>query len=189
VKSVYLSCTRLYVFWVEIPLMILLGGAIHYNNITETVFKLYPLIVVMSLGIIFVPVFFFRFVKVSYDEIRYIGLFSSRDQAVINEGKTLKLRLMKAGEVRIYLLGNDDDTTGLDWLHDDEKPSEITLFRGHCYGGKSAIGSVLLYYGVEKEDFREIYKGDFEKSYENVTVKSYFSEEKLEIDIRIDVTI
>ena len=93
-KNVYLFCTRIAVYLTELPVLILLWTAMRYNDRSEEIFKLYPLIVILSLAVIFILVYFFRLISVSRDEIRYLGIFSSRDSALITEGKTLVIKLL-----------------------------------------------------------------------------------------------
>ena len=106
-KKLYTFCSKIAVYWIEIPLAILLTLAIIFNSGATNLLKLYPLIVLCSLAIVFVFIFFFRLIELGWDEIRYVGLFSSRDRAVITEGKRLELTLERGGAIKTYLIGND----------------------------------------------------------------------------------
>ncbi len=190
-KKLYLFCSRLWVFWIEIPLVILLIAAISFNAQTEGLLKLYPLIVVLIAAIIFVPIFFFRVISVSYAEIRYIGFFTSRDNALINEGKLLRIKMLKRGIVRLFLIGHDDTIAGFDWLKPGEdEPQDITLFRGKTYGGKWTARRILRYFGVNADDAERALSGEpFSGEYENVTVNTSHPEDGMEIDIKLTKTV
>ena len=90
-KNTFLFCSRLRVYWCEIPIVGILLLCIKYNDYSEGLYKLYLLMAFSALASIFILIYFFRAIKLSFEEIRYIGLFSSRDSAIITEGKTIIL--------------------------------------------------------------------------------------------------
>ena len=146
-------------YWVELPLAALLGVCIYYNRYAEGVFKLYPLIVALILGAAFITVYFFRAIRISYDEIRYIGLFTSRDSAVITEGKTLIIEEARHGKLVITLFGNDGVLPELDWLKSTgEAPRDISLFRGKAIGGQRTIAKIMTFFGVPREEAAKLLK-------------------------------
>ena len=205
-KGIYLSGTRLAVFWTEIPLVGFLVLSIIFNKYSEGLFKLYPLIVVLSAAVVFCFIYFFRLIRISYDEIRYIGIFSGRDKAMINEGKTLIIKQKRRGRFGIILFGHDG-FADYDWLkkEDGEAPVDIALFRGRGYGGNGAVGRILRYFGVDKETAAELITvlnskteeakklgllaTDLVYEYENVSVSVKVVEEKYEIHILLTKTV
>ncbi len=189
-RNVILSSTAWWAFWVEIPLIALLAWAMSVNIHAEGTLKLYPLIIVLIGAIIFTAVFLLRLVEVSYSEIKAIGRFSSRDSAIINEGKRLNLKLLDGGKVRIILFGRDE-MPGFDWLKPEEGDGgELPLFRGKVYGGKRAIKSVLKYFGVGREDIDAIFVGkSSEIVYDALTVVTTRPEDGIEINIIFEKTI
>ena len=102
-KSIYIYASRLRSFWVLIPMSVILGIAIRFNESSDDVLKLYPLITISVIGIIFSLVYLFRFIAISYSEIKYIGRFTSRDSATINAEKTLVIELWEKNRVNIRL--------------------------------------------------------------------------------------
>ena len=103
-KSLFLPSNFLRPIIVVLPQAALLVGAILMNDTVDTLMRLYPLMAACALGIIFTFVYFFKAVVLSKDEIKYIGPFSSRDSAVINEGKTLILtKSQRASSPSTYL--------------------------------------------------------------------------------------
>ena len=190
-KKAYLLCTRLWVFWVELPLAFLLYVAIRHNDSVPSLVKLYPLIIMAIAAMIFAIIYFFRIMKLSYAEIRYIGLFTSRDSAMINAGKRLIIKRFKRGKLGFILMGHDE-MAGFDWLkpEDEEEHKEIALFRGKAFGGDKAISRILRTYGVKSADIPKILNEDgYSKSYTNVTVTTAHMENGNEVEIRFDRTV
>lgn len=207
-KGIYLMGANPAMYWSEIPLAGLFALSIIFNKYSDSLTKLYPLIIVLGGAIVFVAIYFFRMVRVSYDEIRYIGLFSSRDKAIINEGKTLKIRMLGNFRFSIILFGHDG-FADFDWLKKDgsEEPTDIALFRGRGFGGKRAVGRILRYYGVDdgsrdyflsiinkdgkkkKEDAAEAVEEAVGRDFENVTVSVPVVDGRREIHIRINKTV
>lgn len=169
-KFVFLFCTKLRVYLTELPVILLLAIAIHYNDGSDELFKLYPLQIFLGLVILFILVYFFRAITITYDEIRYHGLFSSRDSAVINKDKTLIITMKPARRLTVELFGNDGKLPALDWLKDSEAPPvDIFLFRGKAVGGKRTVSSVLKYFGVPAEDISEVFSKDgYTREYDDV---------------------
>ena len=153
----YLFGTKLRFFWVIIPMAALLALAIAYNDTAISAFKHYPLIVFLSGAIVFTLVYFFRLVAFGFEEIRTVGLFSSRERVAINEGRTLTVTLMPAKKLEFALYGNDGVLAQLDWLVPEENGEipDINLFRAKAIGGKGTLGSVLKHYGVLDRELRD----------------------------------
>ena len=138
-----------------------------------------------------VSLYFFRFILISYDEIRYIGLFSSRDSAVINKDKTIIIRFLSYGRLKISLFGTDGKAPALDWAQSDENytPVEIFLFRGKAVGGKRCVKRILKYFSVPKEEHSSFINSDFEGKYEYAEITSSIVNDSREIRIKITETV
>lgn len=188
-KPIYFYASRFLAYWVLIPLSVVLMLSLSFNKESDELFKLYPLIVASIGAIIFTFVYLFRFISVSYSEIKYIGKFTSRDSATINEGKVLVVELCEKGRVSLRLYGNEGYNPDIKWL--TEEDGEICMFRGKAYGGRSVAVRLLSYFGIDSgEDIDEILgDGGFEKSYENVTVATFVENEHKHIRIRFDKTV
>ena len=190
-KSTFLFSTRLRVYWVLLPIMLLLGVAIHYNTHSAAVFKLYPLIIFLCAAIIFVMLYFFRGIMITYDEIKHVGLFSERERVMIDEGKTIILDIKPHGRVDVTLFGDDGVLPGLDWMTPDEDVSrERTLFRARAIGGRFTVRSVLMAWGVEAIDAEKIISGeDITVDGELARVSTEMLEEALRVNIYVKKTV
>ncbi len=190
-KPTYIYASRLRAYWVLVPMSALLMLCISYNDSTTGLFKLYPLILCIIGAIIFTFVYFFRYISISYSEIKYIGRFTSRDSATVNAGKTLVIDLLEKKRVSIQLWGNEGYNPEIKWLtNEDGEDGDICLFRGKVYGGEQVAVRILLYFGVDVKDIDTLLKEDgFCESYENVTVKSLTELEHRQIRIKFDKTV
>ena len=151
-KKIYAFCTRLRVYWVLLPIIFLLTICIIHNEKSEGALKLYPLIALCSLAIIFTLVFLFRMVEISYSEIRHIGLFSERDKVIITEGKKIVLRRGKGGITIVELVGNNGRHAELDWLKNSNEPvRDIVMFSAKAAGGRFVMKRILRYFGADEE--------------------------------------
>ena len=191
-KATYIYASRLRAYWVLVPMSTLLMLCFDFNESANGLLKLYPLILFCIGAIIFTFVYLFRFISISYSEIKYIGPFTSRDSATVNAGKTLVIDLLEKKRVSIQLWGNEGYNPEIKWLiNEDGEIDDICLFRGKVYGGESVAINLLVYFGVtENEDIDKILSEDgFVKSYENVTVKSLTELEHKQIRIKFDKTV
>ena len=190
-KSTFLFSTKLAVYWVEIPIILLMTVAIHYNAHSSALLKLYPLIVFLGLAIAFVLVYFFRGIQVSYDEIRHVGLFSARESAMITEGKTIIIDLLKGGRLDVTLFGNDGKVAELDWLKDEEEPLDIDLFKGKAIGGRYAALRLILLWGFTEADATALCSADEEYSVASELATAWWedTEGHRRINIRVDKTV
>jgi len=187
-KRIFLFCTKYYLYLIELPLILLLILAIIFNGRADGLLKLYPLIITLSLAIIFIFLYFFRGIIIKYDEIKDVGLFSKRDRVVINKEKTLIITMLPHKKLRIELFGVDGKAA-LDWLKDEE-PKEIYLYRGKAIGGKNSAKKIMKFFDIDEEDRELIIDNDnFSKSYEFVSVSSATVDSKREIRIKIDETV
>ena len=155
-KKLFFISTKLGIYWIEIPPIILLIPTIIYNNAVDTVFKLYPLMCALSALIVFFALYFFKAVSISYEEIRSIALFSSRDKATIKEDRSLVITLLKKKRIKVELFGkNDDGEQAYAWLRNEE-PSEINLFRAKINGGARQVKKILRYFKTDEDKIDEI---------------------------------
>ena len=169
----------------------LLYLSVIFNDAVDLLMKLYPLIIFSSACIVFTFVYLFRAIEISYEEIRYIGRFSSRDSATVSAGRTLVLDLLKGGKVAIKLYGKEGYNPDIKWLQpDDEESADICIFRGKAYFGEVTVARILTYFEVDNDDISSFIENDgISKSYENVTVSSLTENEHRQIKIRIDKTV
>ena len=189
-KKLYIFCSKIAVYWIEIPLAALLTLCIIFNGGSENLLKLYPLIILCSLAILFVFIFFFRMIELGFDEIRYVGLFSSRDRAIITEGKRLELMLVRGGKIKVTLVGNDGKAPAFDWVKDSEPLRDICLFRGNMLGGKRTLARILKFYGADETTVRCIFVDiGYEVDLEKVTVGSDMRDDNLLITVKFNETV
>ena len=191
-KNTFLFCSKLRVYWCELPLIAILILCIKYNKHSTGLYGLYLLGITASAAMLFVLIYFFRVIALSFDEVRYIGWFSSRDRAIITEGKTIILRPLGKRRIRVSLYGNDGVTPGFDWLKSTQNaPRDYYLFRGKAIGGKCDIKRILRFYGVSKEEAEIIVNsdGNYKNNFENVTVSTVSVDNVAEIHIRMDKTV
>ena len=191
-KKKYLSSTRLIVYLTELPLIILFVITLRYNKYSEQLTKFYPLMIFIGALMIFILIYFFRAISISFSEIRYHGFFSSRDHAEINEGKDIIITMLPKRVIKVALFGNDNRTPELSWIQEDEnyKPMDIFLFRGTAYGTKKKVISVLKYFGVSESDIPLVFETEsFSAEYEFVSLNSKMSDEKTEIKLKMKQTV
>ena len=173
-KSVFLFCTRLYIFLIEIPPMILLAITFSMHDEAPGVFGYYPLEIFLCALILFIMIFFFRAVTITYDEVRMHGLFSSRDKLLIKKGHTLVIGILPKKKLRIEVYGGLGEDKIYDWMADGEGENhEISLFRERAVGNEKTVGKILRYFGVSDE------------AVENFTAKSgkIFEDEFIEVSV------
>ena len=189
-KSTFLFCTKLRMFLSEIPLLVLLIAAIIYTDKVKGLLGLWPLIIIVAAFMIFIVLFFFRFISISYEEIRIFGLFSSKDSREINEGKTVKLVIRNRRYLSVELWGIDKRPE-FNWISEkEENDTESCLFRERAVGGEGAVKRVLSYFSVPKEDFKDIFTEEhFEKAYGQVAVYSSIVNEKRQVSVKILTTL
>lgn len=191
-RKKYLFCTKMRVYLTELPIIILFAITLHYNKYSEGLTKLYPLLIFLGASMLFILVYFFRLISISFQEVSYHGLYSSRDHAEINKGKELILTYCGKRRIRVELFGNDGKPPELNWIKADETytPVDIFLFRGKAIGGKGRVKSILKYFGVENADAEAVFlKESFSGEYEYVSLRSENKEGKTVIRLKIKETL
>ena len=188
-KKKYLFCTKLWFYLTEIPLALLLAVTIYYGPMTEGVFKLVPLMVALIFTMLFILVFFFRIIVISYEEVRYRGPFSSRDRAFINKDKTLIITMYPHGNLDVDLFGNDGQPPMFAGLK-DEPPIDIYLFRGRTIGYRGTVKSILRYFDIPLDDANQALRNDtFFGEYEQISFSAEKKEDIRELRIKFKETI
>ena len=189
-KSVFIFCTKLRMLISAVPVVLSLILSIKYTDKVDNLFGLWPLIIVLSAFLIFIFVFLLRFISISNEEIRMLGVFPSKDSHEINEGKTLKFTLKKKHRINVELTGKDKKPD-FDWIDkNDNSEIEITMFREKAIGGERCIKRVLNFFGIPKDEAIVFFNSQpTEKEYENVYVKSYFEDKERIVSIKILTTL
>ena len=189
-KSIYLLSTKLWVYLTELPILILLWVTISTNHLSEDVFGYYPLIIFLSLAVIFIMVYFFRMISISTDEIRYHGLFSSRDSAFIKENRTLLIKLSPGRNVKLELHGDAGVEPPFDWMRsEDAIHREICLFRGKVNGGASTAKRILKFFSLPEDKLDDAVLDGFCYEDDAIRVEACAKNEITEIALRFKITI
>ena len=188
-KKKYLFCTSPLMYLTEVPIIVLFIIALRYNKYSEEIAKFYPLMIFLGLVACFIFVYLFRVISISLEEIRFHGLFSSRDRADINEGKELIITLLPKRRIRVELFGNDGTLPEYSWIKDG-KPIDIFLFRGKALGTKQTVISLLTFFGVDGYHAAEaIEKDSFFGDYELSSLESKKEEDKTVFRLKIKETV
>ncbi len=150
-KRLYVSSTKWFFFLTEIPLIGVLAVALYFNGGMTTTLKLYPLIVIFSALIVFDFLFFFRVVRFTYEDIRTIGRFSSRDKVFLAKDKVLVITRLPRRRLRIEVIGKDNTAPALSFLSaEDNHP--LCQLRCKIVGGRRAILRLLAFYRFSTAD-------------------------------------
>ena len=191
-KPIYIFAARLRALWVLLPMAVVLSQSIRFNDHADGAVKLYPLIICTVGAIIFTFIYYFRFIAISYSEIKYIGRFTTRDSATVNAGKTLVIEMLEKKRISIRLYGKEGYNPEIKWLtNEDGECEDICVFRGRAYGNKNVAIRILNHFGIkDSEDIDAIFaEEDFTKTYENVTVSTVTENEHKNIRIKFDKTV
>ena len=188
-KPLYIYASRLRAFWVLLPMSLVLTLSVRYNDSVSGLLKLYPLIIFMAGAIVFTFIFLFRFISISYSEVRYIGRFTSRDAVKINEGKSLVIEVLEKNRVSIRVYGNEGYNPDIKWLTDGDK--EVCIFRGKVFGAEEIAVRILNYFDVPSEDINRLICDEegYKASYENVSVTSETVDSHLQLSVHFDRTV
>lgn len=189
-KTIFLFCTKPWVYLTELPLMVMLFIAVALNDKSEELLKYYPLIIFLSLLIVFIAVYFFRMLSISFEEIRYHGLFSSKDQAFIKEKRTLVISVCPRHTLRLELFGDAAEEPAFDWMKaEDVMHREVCLFRGSAVGGKRNAEKTVAYFLAEGESAEGCLKDGYAYEDEAITVSTEQKNEITEIRISFKITV
>ena len=189
-KSIYLFSTKPWVYLTEIPVIILFWLAVHFNSYSEQTFKFYPLIIVCALAIVFIAVYFFRYISINNDEIRSHGVFSSKDNALIAENKTLVITILPRLNTKIELYADAGEEPAFEWMKaTDVIHRDICIFRGRVFGGKSSAKKILNFFTLTKEESDSVMQDNFSFENDVVKVTSNTENEAFKVTIKFKITI
>ncbi len=189
-KNIYLFCTKPWVYLTELPIVILLMIAIAFNAKSEETFKFYPLIIFLVLAAIFIIIYFFRMIAINTDEVKYIGLFSSRDSAFITEHKTLYIYIHRFANMHIELFGDASEAPPFEWMKaEDVSHRDICLFRGRAIGGKKTAKRIIRYFALEKDKLESFERDGFFYEDEQIIITTSQTNEVLTLKIKFKITI
>ena len=146
-------------FLTELPPIIFLVLAIIFNDKADDIMKLYPLIIVLSAIVIFIFLYLFRAVIIRYDEVRTVGLFSSREHIIINKDKTLAITLHPKRFTVVEVFGDGGSFDTYSWLKSEDSTT-INLFRAKAYGSLNTLRKILRYFDVDVEMIDELITKD-----------------------------
>lgn len=185
-KSVFLFCTRWYVFLTELPLVYLFVLTIDLHGQSDSLLGFYPLEIVLVFFIFFILVYFFRVIALSPDDVRMHGLFSSRERAMIRAEDTLVLTILPRHRLRVELFGSDGGVPMLEWLREEGRaPEQVNLFRAKANGGRRSVARILRFYGVPSADIPALLDAErATRDYETVTLSVERTEEKFEVRLK-----
>ena len=189
-KSIYLLSTKLWVYLTEIPVLILLWVAISANSFSEDIFKYYPLIVFLCFAVIFIMVYFFRMISITNDEIRYHGIFSSKDSAFIKENRSLVLRLKPGRNIGIELYGDAGVEPPFDWMKaEDAIHRDVCLFRGRANGNEKTARRILKFFSLPEDKLEGATEEGFSYEDDAIRVDSCKKNDLIEITLKFKITI
>lgn len=166
-KKLYFLCTKPWIYLSELPLVVLLVLAIIFNSSAEGVWKLYPLIVTLIIGIIFILVYFFKILILSTDEVEVFSVFTERDNSTLNRGKTLIIGRISPSRIKICVFGNDGKPPEFDFIPegDDYTPIDIFLLRSKVLGGAMTLVRIMKYFDIPDTEAKKLVGG--ESAYED----------------------
>lgn len=183
-KGIFLFCTKLKVYLIELPLMLMLGITIRLNGNADDIFKFYPLIIILSLGIIFIAIYFFRGVFLTVDEISDIGLFSKRESELIKKEGTLVLTIRRKGKMNIDLWDHSDEPA-FDWMKKEDDPTrDVRVYHRVAIAGRKTAVKILGLFGVDSTKAAELTEKEC-AAFENDDIKVTNEQKHDCLEIRI----
>jgi hypothetical protein len=189
-KAVYLFCTKLWLYLTEIPAIALLVFAICYNDTSKEPMGLYPLIIASAAAAVFIFVYLFRFISIDNDEIRYHGIFTSRDKDFIKAERTLVVTLKPFNNMKLELYGDAGEIPPFDWMKpEDVQYRDVCYFTGRAIGGKNAARRIASYFTVPNGELEGILTHGYTFENETVKVTTEKKNEVTELRIYFKITI
>ena len=189
-RSLFLFSTKIQYFLGELPVIGLLVASILKNEDSKSALKLYPLIIGSAAAAIFIALYFFRAVIISYSEVKHVGFFSPRERAMINEGKTLIITEMKRGKLKVVLFGNN----GQPPIYPDPdaksiEPVDIHLFDGRVLGRTATIKRILRFFSLNNDEITALLDNEDEISLDFLTASASVCDDKREIRLHFTKTV
>ena len=128
--------------------------------------------------------------RLNTDEVRCLGLFSSKDRVALKKDRRLVLTLKKGRKLLIEVFATGEAPL-LDWVNpEDYLDSEINVFRAKAVGGLASAKKLLKYFDIPTEDFEKILSDEaFEKEYEAISLASKTEEIGKKISLKFTKTI
>lgn len=189
-KKFYLFSTKPWLYLTELPPVFLLAIAIYYNGSVDSVVRLFPLIIFAVLAIVFIFIFFMRYIVISTEEIKSCGPYSTKETAVIKKGLTLQITLLPRRNLRVRLLGHSDSPVFSWSKSDDANKTEISFFNERAIGSRAKVSRLLMYFGIHSEDVEKAFSDStFEKEYDFCILKSHLQGKIRNIRIEFTKTI
>lgn len=189
-KNIILFCTKPWFYLTEIPVIAIFWLALTFNKYSEGIFKFYPLMIVSAFFIVFIMIYFFRAISINNDEIRSLGVFSSKDSALIDANKTLVIALHPRFNMKLELYTDASEAPAFDWMKaNDVAHRDICIFREKAVGGKRSAEKILKYFTVPKDVSAEALKDGFCFENDFVKVNSTAENEVIKIKIKFKTTI
>ncbi len=163
-KRLYFLCTKPWIYLSEIPLLLFLVFAIILNPKSDGVWKLYPLIITLIIGMLFILVYFFKVLILTTDELNLFSVFTERDSATLNKGKTLIIGRISPTRIKVCVFGNDGKPPQFDFIKvgEDFTPIDIFLLRAKALGGNGKLIRIMRYFELPDETARKLTEGDGE---------------------------
>ena len=170
-KKTYIYATPIWLYLTELPIIFVLTLAIIHNPSAVGMAKLYPLISLCGLALVFINLYLFRMVRISMAEVRDIGRFSPRDNGKLAAGSSIRIIPTRHGRVKIQVYG-DAGLPELDWMRDQTTdPGVICMYRGRAEGGSRAVKKALKHFHIPEADIENIIDtDDFHGEYEECVV-------------------
>lgn len=189
-KTIYLFCTKPWLFLTEVPVVALFWIAVKFNKYSDLPVKFYPLIFTSAFFIIFIMLYFFRAISISYDEIRCHGLFSSRDNALISENKTLTIALHPHSNLKLELYEDASKNPAFEWMKaSDVMHRDVCIFRARAIGGKKSIQKILKFYTLPEESLADATTPGFTHESDAIKVTTVAENEVLKVNIKFKITM
>lgn len=189
-KNIYLFCSKPWVYLTEIPVIILFWIAFKFNDKADGVLKFYPLMAVSACAIIFIMLYFFRYISVNNDEIRCQGLFSSKDNVLIQENRNLIITIHPHSNLKLEVYADASEAPAFDWMTaSDVAHRDVCIFRAKATGGKRAVSRVLDFFTLPKDEIPSAFDDGFKFENEVIKVSTKQENEVSKIKINFKTTI
>lgn len=158
-KKVFLYSWKVGFFIIEFFLISFLSLIIFVDS-TAKERLLIPLSCLVSLLVIFVAVYFFKGISISYSKVNCVGIFSTRYSAILKDERTLTFTLLGFKIMRVEVFGyNTDGDASYPWLKEDA-PTVINLFRADTTGNKKTVKKLLTYFEADESAIDAILAND-----------------------------
>ena len=186
-KKLYLLSTRPWIYLTEIPLVALLVIAIMYNDKTDGIWRLYPLIITSIVGIAIIFLYFIKIMTVSKEEVVSTTVFSGTERAELYAGSAIVIGRISKFRISVEVFGDAEDRPIFDWQKNGGRiKSELNLFRGKIIGGNITLRRILKYFGADAEAASRIIleNGSFDDDFVNISSQNGDNYAKIRIELK-----